>query len=176
MTSSPIFDMGVMMPAAQPMMPAKSAATDAGSFEQAIEQVTKGYDQDQKTDYQADTTKASKDVTKDENISQNAVKEKQTETDTAEDNQNTVVEEAEKALTEEEITVVDEAKEQLLEDIAAILNMTPAQLQSTLDTMGLQLNDLLEQENVNLLVSNVLGNGDPMELVLNEELSQAVFD
>lgn len=71
---------------------------------------------------------------------------------------------------------VSEAEEEILTQTAEELDVTVEELEEILAQMGLTVWDLLEPENVSALVVQVLGDGDKMSLVTDENLSQTVLD
>ncbi|MDE6743124.1 MAG: flagellar hook-length control protein FliK [Lachnospiraceae bacterium] len=71
---------------------------------------------------------------------------------------------------------VSEVEEEILTQTAEELDVTVEELEEILAQMGLTAWDLLEPENVSALVVQVLGDGDKMSLVTDENLSQTVLD
>ncbi|MDE6712645.1 MAG: flagellar hook-length control protein FliK [Lachnospiraceae bacterium] len=71
---------------------------------------------------------------------------------------------------------VSEAEEEILTQTAEELDITVEELEEILAQMGLTAWDLLEPENVSALVVQVMGDGDKMSLVTDENLSQTVLD
>lgn len=71
---------------------------------------------------------------------------------------------------------VGEAEEEILAETAEELGITVEELEEILAQMGLNAWDLLEPENVSALVAEVMGDGDMLSLVTDENLSQTVLD
>ncbi|MDE6530248.1 MAG: flagellar hook-length control protein FliK [Lachnospiraceae bacterium] len=71
---------------------------------------------------------------------------------------------------------VDETEEEILSQTAEELGVTVEELEEILAQMGLTALDLLEPENVSALVVQVMGDGDKLSLVTDENLSQTVLD
>lgn len=80
------------------------------------------------------------------------------------------------AETVDDKAAVSEAEEEILTQTAEELDVTVEELEEILAQMGLTAWDLLEPENVSALVVQVLGDGDKMSLVTDENLSQTVLD
>lgn len=80
------------------------------------------------------------------------------------------------AETVDDKAAVSEAEEEILTQTAEELDVTVEELEEILAQMGLTAWDLLEPENVSALVVQVMGDGDKMSLVTDENLSQTVLD
>ncbi|MBO4900332.1 MAG: flagellar hook-length control protein FliK [Lachnospiraceae bacterium] len=86
-------------------------------------------------------------------------------------------EDAEKAaeiITPETMEVIDEAVEQIVNEIAEMLDLTPEEVQSVIDDMGLTSADLLDPANMTKLVTNLSGNQDAVALLTDADLYQTL--
>lgn len=81
-----------------------------------------------------------------------------------------------KTETADSEAAVAEAEEEILSQTAEKLGITVEELEEVLAQMGLAVWDLLEPENVSALVVKVMGDGDMLSLVTDENLSQTVLD
>ena len=86
-------------------------------------------------------------------------------------------EDAEKAaetISPETKEVIDEAIEQIVNEIAGMLDLTPEEVQSVIDDMGLTTADLLDPANMTGLVTNLSGNQDAVALLTDADLYQTL--
>ncbi len=77
---------------------------------------------------------------------------------------------------ENEEAALEQVAEELVKEAAKILGVDPDALTEALDGLGLATSDLLDPQNVNLLVANVAGDGDVMNLMTDSNLSDMALD
>lgn len=148
-----------------------SGNTTAGSMTTGSLTVT-GQDAPKAQDYQPKETAAVKESAAQPKEAAESSISNERPADTVKD----TVESGQKAEVVVDEDAVSEVEEEILTQTAEELDVTVEELEEILAQMGLVAWDLLEPENVSALVVQVLGDGDKMSLVTDENLSQTVLD
>ncbi len=71
---------------------------------------------------------------------------------------------------------ISKITEKMILDIAALLGISPEELGTVLDNMGIEASDLMVSENINILVADVKGGGDMISLAADASLMELAAD
>ncbi|SCY64952.1 hook-length control protein FliK [Lachnospiraceae bacterium XBB2008] len=188
MTTVPVTDLGLRVPTVNETggTPPVNGQDFMGKFRSAIESQASALNIEQaqpqdttqtRTSTQTDEAPKEVDRTPKASPDRESVKSNVEKQPTKTGKDEVTAEDAEKeaeTISPETVEVIEEAVEQIVNEIAQMLDLTPEEVQSVIDDMGLTTADLLDPVNMTGLVTKLSGNQDAVALLTDDSLYQTL--